>query len=319
MLTHRQKSILVGSRCAGILGGQLVDKSFSHPHYTLWRSNQLKGIEANDPFFNILQEKFQESGGSIRIPVDYLEKLSPLAVAVWMIEGGHEFGQLYSYNDKQNYDIIKIFKQRFGINLKVSADELYLLSATADDQINLWLLTKDHIIEACPSFIPGFEAQYVRKHKQIYLSGSQQYSKDFGCLWRAKVSPILFKSGFTIYSPPIYDNAANDIYGVNFQQLKENDFTSYMKIGEFFRKKDLPAVLASDSVLLYWDDGVIRGSGTKSELTYCADYNVPVYVALADGFTKHDLPLWSLGCIKSESYIFSSLDSAIDEILKTRN
>jgi hypothetical protein len=61
----------------------------------------------------------------------------------------------------------------------------------------------------------------------------------------------------------------------------------------------------SDYVICYWDQGAVRGAGTKGELTMARFFGKPVYAVTTIPF--EDIPGWVLGCIEATFADFDSL------------
>jgi hypothetical protein len=207
-----------------------------------------------------------------------------------------------------------IFYKKWSINIGSNHGH-GLVCETEEDDINLWLLLKQYILEIWPSMAPThLLSVYPRKHKTIYLSGGQQFSKDGGVSWRAKVTPALYQHGYDVFNPAYEGAAVADQFGVNFDQL---NLEEYIAAGGLFIEKDLEAIKASDAILTFLDESALRGAGTKSEATIAVDYNIPNYFVLDESIDPRKLPMWLAGCLRDTQYIFwkNDFETAVAEIV----
>jgi hypothetical protein len=235
-----------------------------------------------------------------RYPEEYVDKLSPLAIATWLATNQSRYTQ-HNWSLEERNKFMIAFRKKWSILLDVDT----LRGYTEGDEINLWLLTKNHLQEFAPNMTPDFVARYPRKHKTIYLSGGQQFAKDGGANWRAVVSPELYRAGYDVFNPVFEGQAVLDAYGVNFDQLTLDE---YIGAGGMFIEKDLEAIKSSDAVLTLIDESAMRGAGTKSEATIAVDYNIPNFFVLAEGFEARKLPIWLAGCIRNKKFLFEHND-----------
>ncbi len=335
-ISSRQKAIIVGSVLGGTEiihyynGNEAGQNSYSlkinpiigDSHFNLWIANELIDIDWTSlDAQSFLSKAYHVFYGqeNIEDTIAWLNKTSPLALTVFHRCISVEFGIFPTYdldNEALTKPLQESFQKRWGINLNYDAEKQILCPNTEEDAISLWCLLDKYIIECCPQLIPNLEAKYKRNHKQIYLSGAQEKSLDKGIGIRSKIIPQLFKLGYTVFSPPFEEGLASDHFGVNWKQLKEENFSRYMQLGSSFIDKDLSAILASDFILVYFDSAAHQGAGTVSEMTLCYAFNKPMLVVLGPDYKKEDLPIWLLGSIKHENNIFQSFDEAINEIQK---
>lgn len=306
-LTPHDKAILVGLYMSG--------GSIDGPHElnTLdlaitrhWCDTVLKEIRRRVPkkelrdFCKKLESVFLSDGSDPRYPEEYITKLSPLAISIWLATNATNYTQaVWSAEEKQKFCIS--FAAKWAIALLPDKLE----PATEMDAINLWFLTQKHLREFAPNLTPSFVAKYPRKNKTIYLSGGQQFSKDGGASWRSMVSAWLYCAGFDVFNPVFEGQAVLDAVGVNFDQL---NLEKYIFAGGMFIEKDLEAIKSSDAVLTLIDESAMRGAGTKSEATIAVDYGIPNFFVLADGFEARKLPIWLAGCIRDKKFLFEHND-----------
>lgn len=284
-------------------------------HLDTWVRAELDGLEF-DPdgshFLQLAQQKFE--GG---IPLDWVAKMSPLAISTWAAfsdaataaNSVNAFG--FRVTDiHKTPDIQDSFRDRWGIDLDYGANQA-LYPANERTTINLWLLMGQHLALSAPHLTPMTVAKYKRNFRTVYMSGGQQFSPDGGINWRALWGPRMYMMGFD-YLNPVYDEGTvSDEYGVNLEQLKQEDFARYMEVGTTLIKLDYACVAKSQAFLVLWNEAAERGAGTKSEITWAHDLNIPVYTVLDEGYTKRDLPLWTLGGIREEEFIFDNFVDAL--------
>lgn len=314
--TPRDKAILVGMWCAGedFCIDTMDSPSFVHVHgdghiTTTWFYNWYKSLFFNQETLSFFEKSFgifYNKKGIKRYPKNYIEKMSPLAIATWIALGGKECGAL-NWSNKERKHFCKIFKQKWSIEL--DADNL--VPKREKDSINLWLLTQRYLKEFAPHLTPEFTSLYHRNNKMIYLSGGQQYSPDGGVNWRAKVGAELYIAGYDVFNPAFEGYKVHDTFGVNLSQL---DLYSYIKAGKIFIEKDLAAIKASDAVLTFIDESAMKGAGTKGEACTCADYNIPNYFVFDKDIEIRKLPIWLCGCIRDIKYICEDFNDAIKKI-----
>lgn len=309
-MTPRQKAIICGSYAANLSN---YDANNYSEHYQLWRDSELPMDWDDDPFCEMLRNKYPNG-----VPLEYVEKMSSLALATWHMESQDSILDCdIDYASERDIAIANILYQKWGILFVANSySHQGLETKTEDDHINFWLLVKDHIILANPEKVTNLEVGYKRNGKQIYLSGGMEKSQDGGSQWRAKVTPALFRAGYDIYNPVYKEGIAFDRWGVNIPQLKADNYNEFIKLGKYFVKKDFAAVINSDIVLAYWDQSIIDGSGGKVECSWAGQYGIPLYIVLAEGFKREDIPLWTCGGLQSSEHIFNSFEEAIREIIK---
>ncbi len=144
---------------------------------------------------------------------------------------------------------------------------------------------------------------------RAYLSGSIEYSPDFGKGWRAQVTPFLRALGHDVYDP-----AADEKKNLTEEEARE--FRSW-KSGDLLRfQSTVRKIIAwdldwiqkrSDYVICYWDAAAARGAGTQGELTFAHRCRIPVYLVL--GMPVRVVSGWILGCATKVFMNFAELQS----------
>lgn len=295
-VSNRQKSIICGS----LIG---ASSHFHNQHYNLWKQRELSNIAQDDPFIQKATEIFKNPNN------EWIFKLSPLAIAVWAIETNYAFVSNTSIETTQ-----KMFLEKWGIKTEhIYYDGDFISPESEDDWLNLWMLVKPYVLEAAPSRALSFDAQYGRNNLSVYLSGGQDFAKDNGVGWRAKVSPQLFRLGFDIINPVYETSYIWDQYGVNRPQLREQNPDLYSKCTATQVDVDLADVVRCSAVLVCWNEASALGSGTKGEVTLARYIRKPIYCVFQDGLSMKDLSTWMVGCLRG-ARIFDNFEEAIETL-----
>jgi nucleoside 2-deoxyribosyltransferase len=129
-----------------------------------------------------------------------------------------------------------------------------------------------------------------------YLSGSIEYSPDYGKLWRADITPFVRELGHEVYDPAL-DEKKNleDSEVREFRKWKATDLPRFQETVRKIITWDLDWIEhKSDYVICFWDDAAARGAGTQGELTYAHRLGIPVYLVL--GMPQEKVSGWILGC-----------------------
>ncbi len=129
-----------------------------------------------------------------------------------------------------------------------------------------------------------------------YLSGSIEYSPDYGKSWRAEITPFLRELGHDVYDPALDEKKNLDEYEVRaFRKWKTTDLPRFQNTIRKIISWDLDWIEhKSDYIVCFWDDAAARGAGTQGELTLAHRMDVPVYIVL--GMPLDRVSGWVLGC-----------------------
>ena len=114
----------------------------------------------------------------------------------------------------------------------------------------------------------------------IYLSGSIEYSPDFGKGWRAEVTPLLKSLGYEVYDPA-QDEQKNltEVEVREFRSWKKSDLPRFRRTVRKIITYDLDLIeQRCDALVCYWDQYAGRGAGTQGELTFAHRLGIPVYL-----------------------------------------
>ncbi len=139
----------------------------------------------------------------------------------------------------------------------------------------------------------------------IYLSGSIEYSPDFGKGWRAQVTPVLQSLGWEVYDPA-QDEKKNltDVEVREFRSWKKSDLERFRRTVRKIIAYDLDLIeQRCDAVVCYWDQYAGRGAGTQGELTFAHRLGIPVYLICA--VRVEEISGWILACA---SEVFRSFE-----------
>lgn len=140
-----------------------------------------------------------------------------------------------------------------------------------------------------------------------YLSGSIEYSADYGKSWRAEITPFVRELGHEVYDPALDEKKNLDDAEVReFRRWKTTDLPRFQKTIRKIIAWDLEWIEEkTDYVVCYWDEAAARGAGTQGELTLAHRRGIPVYLVL--GMPLEKVSGWILGCASEVFADFSQL------------
>jgi hypothetical protein len=150
-----------------------------------------------------------------------------------------------------------------------------------------------------------------------YLSGSIEYSPDYGKSWRAQITPFVRDLGHDVYDPALDEKKNLDEHEVReFRKWKTTDLPRFQVTIRKIIAWDLDWVeQKSDYVICYFDEAAGHGAGTQGELTLAYRMGVPVYVVL--GMPLEKISGWILGCATRVFTDFEQLKSFLSEAYGT--
>ncbi|HUN64522.1 MAG TPA: hypothetical protein VMW43_00355 [Bacteroidota bacterium] len=152
---------------------------------------------------------------------------------------------------------------------------------------------------------------------RVYLSGGMEYADGEGSRWRSELQSWLETHlGDSVFNPNVESDRFFEIHHptVDFRTLKYSDTPRYRSIVRDLVEIDCREIAErTDYLICLWDEGAIRGAGTKGELTMARFFGKPVYFVTT--YPLHDVPGWILGCI-TES--FSSFDDLKKFLLRRK-
>jgi hypothetical protein len=150
-----------------------------------------------------------------------------------------------------------------------------------------------------------------------YLSGSIEYSPDYGKSWRAEITPFVLDLGHDVYDPALDEKKNLDDHEVrDFRKWKTTDLPRFQATIRKIIAWDLDWIEhKSDYVICYFDEAAGRGAGTQGELTLAHRMGVPVYVVL--GMPLEKISGWILGCATQVFTDFEELKVFLSETYGT--
>ena len=130
----------------------------------------------------------------------------------------------------------------------------------------------------------------------FYLSGSIEYSPDYGKGWRRELTPLLTSLGHTVYDPALDEK--KNLTGEelkNFRRWKTEDLSHFQATIRKIIDYDLNIIEQKcDAVIVLWDEYATRGAGTHAEVTAAYRHGIPVY--LVAGMPLPQVSGWIMGC-----------------------
>lgn len=146
-----------------------------------------------------------------------------------------------------------------------------------------------------------------------YLSGSIEYSPDYGKSWRAEITPFLRELGHDVYDPALDEKKNLEEEEVReFRRWKTTDFARFQNTIRKIIAWDLDWIEhRSDYILCFWDEAAARGAGTQGELTMAHRMGLPVYLVI--GMPLGKVSGWILGCATEVFENFDDLKQFLRE------
>jgi hypothetical protein len=134
-----------------------------------------------------------------------------------------------------------------------------------------------------------------------------EYSPGEGRVWREEMQGWLEENlGWEVFNPNLESDRMLAVLcpGRDLRALKHTDLPEYGRIVSRLVEHDCREIAErSDVVICYWDEGAMRGAGTKGELTMAKYFGKPVYMVTV--LPRTEIPGWVLGCTTA---FFSSFD-----------
>jgi GxxExxY protein len=146
----------------------------------------------------------------------------------------------------------------------------------------------------------------------IYLSGSIEFSGDFGRGWRAEITPFLLGLGYRVYDPAA-DEQKNlrDEEVAHFREWKTADPERFAETIRKIIHWDLDIVeQQAGAVICFWDEHAGKGAGTQAEVTAAFRRGIPVY--LVTSLPREKISGWVLGCVTGVFASFEQLKGFLE-------
>jgi hypothetical protein len=144
-----------------------------------------------------------------------------------------------------------------------------------------------------------------------------EYAPGEGRDWREGLHGWLeAELGWEVFNPNVESDRtlAHLCPGRDMRLLKRDDPLEYRRIVAALVDLDCREIAErSDVVICYWDEGAMRGAGTKGELTMAKYFGKPVYMVTS--LPHVDIPGWVLGCT---TVFFSSFEDLKSFLLNGR-
>jgi hypothetical protein len=150
---------------------------------------------------------------------------------------------------------------------------------------------------------------------RVYLSGGMEYADGEGVYWRKDMQVWLeTQLKHSVFNPNVESDKFFSAYypKIDFRNIKQTNIDLYQEIVRRLVDIDCKEIANhSDYVICFWDDGAVKGAGTKGELTMAKFFEKPVY--LVTSIPLFDIPGWVLGCTTE---IFSNFEQLKQFLLK---
>jgi hypothetical protein len=146
---------------------------------------------------------------------------------------------------------------------------------------------------------------------RVYLSGGMEYADGEGLHWRRDMQAWIERHlAHDVFNPNVESDRffALEHPGIDFRALKMHDVEEYRRIVRKLVEIDCSEIAErSDYVICFWDDGAMKGAGTKGELTMAHFFRKPVYFVTR--MPTHEIPGWVLGCVTTFFPTFEELQA----------
>jgi hypothetical protein len=137
-----------------------------------------------------------------------------------------------------------------------------------------------------------------RNRQRVYLSGGMEYAANEGREWRSVLQEWLEKNLAAVVFNPNHESQKffdRNYPGLDFRTLKQTDPLQFKSVVAQLVDLDCREIARrSDYLICYWDEGAMRGAGTKGELTIARYFGKPVYMVTT--VPLPGIPGWVLGC-----------------------
>ena len=289
LLTIEQKEIiygtLMGDGYASLTGQVEIVHCAKQYAYICWLAYKLKSVlsqagiritqgkyrirtTALDTVKEIRKELYPD--GIKRPTATFLDKLTPLSLAVWFCDDGSlDNGCNYhihtrGFTENENHYLSDYFKQKWNIiasvrhaHSKRMAKTYYELCFDKENSIKFTDIVKFHILPCMLYKILNSERNNI-----VYLAGAMQYSPNGGIKWRRNLKQILNEKGYYCIDPTKEENTL--LLEDNWQEYIDSNFEKFQYNFRKIIDNDLYFVKMSGIVICYYDD--FLGGGTFHEI-----------------------------------------------------
>ena len=137
-----------------------------------------------------------------------------------------------------------------------------------------------------------------RNGRRVYLSGGMEYATNEGRDWRSTLQEWLEKNLEAVVFNPNQESQKffdRNYPNLDFRALKRKDPLQFQSVVAQVVDLDCREIARrSEYLICYWDEGAMRGAGTKGELTMARYFGKPVYMVTT--IPLPEIPGWVLGC-----------------------
>ncbi len=158
---------------------------------------------------------------------------------------------------------------------------------------------------------------------KVFLSGAMDRVLDDGIEWRKEFREKAEKAGldFKYFDPTDKPDGVAPETGLEKYEIKkalmEDNWPYAQEKSREVRHVDLRMIDKTDLYVVYIDLGV-HACGTYNELFVAEEHQLPLFVIMAPGYKKYDIPLWLVGIMKEEE-VFEGIDGCIEYLQKINN
>jgi hypothetical protein len=152
----------------------------------------------------------------------------------------------------------------------------------------------------------------------IYLSGGIEKCKDDGVGWRKKLKNRCKRSKIPVnfFDPTEKPKGLGSEVGdekIRIQKLmKQGKWEQAQSEVRIFRRYDLRMVDHSHLLIIYIDLDVFT-CGSWDEFNVAERQQKPIFVIMAPGQSKYDIPVWAIASV-NEDEVFESIDECIEHL-----
>jgi len=263
-------------------------------------------------FFTEMRSELYDSSGVKRVSRDLLDKLDPLALAVWYMDDGSVQSRgsacklcTHNFTLRENKIIAEWLKDKYDIDSKIQKDSKYFyLRFNKDGAAKLWRVIDKYIIESM-----WYKIGDKENNKIAYLCGPMEYADDNGDEWRREYASKLLELNIRSIVPNNEEKKIKGIYSMN--ELKKSNIGKYIQIMREFIRMDLTFVEAADVIITRWEGEA--SAGTIHEAGKAYELGKPCY--LITSRSDKEVLGWFLACFTK---IFNSLDELVEYLKDER-
>ena len=262
---------------------------------------------------------FLYSSGRKSVTQDFLDRLSPLAVAVWYMDDGGVQSRnkrackisTHNFNLEEHRLFVEWFRIKFNIKAIIQRDrQYYCLRFNWVAATKLWNLVEPHM-PACMAYKIGDKSP----PQTCYLAGAIEAADDEGRTWRERYKKEFDVVGLEAWIPNDL-NLEHELTMEQWKVLKARDDLKEFKTE--FRKRiikpDIQAVDDADIIVVRWDGE--QTTGTAHEVGRAYLRGQMIYLVTPRPF--REVPAWMLACVEAEFHGLEQLTKYLHKRYKLR-